>query len=230
MVRVFSFTLFGSDIKYWKGLLKNISSIEEKFPGWEVWVYCGDGIPEDVYILLSMHTCVKLIATHQDGMVNKFYRFFAIDDPSVDICIIRDADSRVYARDESCIRDFLASDALVHIIRDHPNHHHRMMAGMWGIKQEAMHVCLNGVRLKEFFDQWTLGRPSTEFWSDTEFLCEIIYPKGVYRAMIHDETQQFEPSPFKTPFHIPIGEDDFIGQVYEFSSDGHETRKFSYHT
>lgn len=229
MVNVFSFTLFGSDPKYWKGLLKNVELIETKFPNWQIWVSCGDEIPEDVLISLNEHKCVKLIPTHQTGMLNKFYRFFAIDEPSVDICIVRDADSRIFERDEACIREFLESEKLVHIIRDHPNHHHRMMAGMWGIKREAIEECLHGFKLQRLFDQWKEVRPSNEFWSDTEFLCQVIYPNIVHRSLIHDETQNFEPPSFRTPFRVPLTNNDFIGQVYEFSADRTEMRKFPYH-
>lgn len=228
MVKVFSFTLFGNEAKYCKGLLKNITIIEEKFPGWQVWVYCGDNIPEHIVFSLADHPSVKIIPTHQTGMVNKFYRFFAIDDLSVEVCIVRDADSRIYERDESCIREFLDSENLVHIIRDHPNHHHRMMAGMWGIKQDAVQRFFNGMKVQELFNVWKQSRTSDEFWSDTEFLCQVVYGNVVYHAMIHDETQQFEPPAFHTPFRVPRTEDHFIGQVYEFSAEGVETSKFQY--
>lgn len=230
MVKVFSFSLFGSEDKYCKGLLKNITIIEEKFPDWQVWIYCGEGIPEDILFALHDHICVKLIPTHQDGMVNKFYRFFPIDDASVEICIIRDADSRIYERDRGCIQEFLMSDKLVHIIRDHPNHHHQMMAGMWGIKKNAIHKHFQGSTLQSLFNTWKAKRPTHDFWNDTQFLCEEIYPRVVYDSIIHDETQHFEPLAVRTKFPFPLIENHFVGQVYEFSSTQEEYQKFSYNT
>ncbi len=226
MVNVFSFTLFGDQDKYWKGLLKNVQLIEQYFPGWEVWVYCGDGIPEDILLELYDHPCVKLIPTGQTGMINKFYRFFAIDDPSVDICIVRDADSRIYKRDEACIRKFLASEKVTHILRDHPNHHHKIMAGMWGIKKEARSYLEFPIRT--LFEQWKQSKVSSDFWSDTLFLCEMIYPRIAQISMIHDELQHYEPIAFRTPFPYPLIENHFIGQVYEFDSNGVEIQKFKY--
>jgi hypothetical protein len=226
MVNVFSFTLFGSEDKYCKGLLRNVALVEEFFSGWEVWVYCGDGIPEDILLELHDHTCVKLIPTGQTGMINKFYRFFAIDDPSVETCLIRDTDSRLYERDRACIQEFLQSPRLIHIIRDHPNHHHTMMAGMWGIKGDARSYL--GMPIQELFHVWKEQHPSSKFWSDTQFLCEVIYPLVLTVAMIHDETQEFEHPVRKQPFPYPLVESHFIGQVYEFSSTGQEIQKFSY--
>jgi hypothetical protein len=226
MVNVFSFTLFGSEDKYCKGLLKNIAVIETTFPGWEVWVYCGEGIPEDIYFCLHTFKCVKLIPTGQTGMVNKFYRFFAIDTPSVEICIVRDADSRIYERDQACIQEFLKSEKAVHIIRDHPNHHHRMMAGMWGIKKQALFFLQNHVQ--DLFGAWAQTQPSGDFWSDTLFLCECVYPRIYNQALIHDEIQTFEPPMWKQPFRVPLQATHFIGQVYEFDQGGKEYPKFPY--
>lgn len=230
MVKVFSFTLFGSQDKYCKGLLKNIALIEEKFPGWEVWVYCGDGVPEDFYLTLSQHPCVKLIPTGVEGMENKFYRFFAIDDPSVEVAIVRDADSRVYERDQACIQEFLESEKFVHIIRDHPNHHHRMMAGMWGIKKEAVKHCLGGRPIASYFQEWKASQPANGFWSDTEFLCKDLYVHFMGDCLIHDETQRIDSPFWKRPFPTPLIGDHFIGQVYEFGPNGDELCKFKYNT
>jgi hypothetical protein len=226
MVNVFSFTLFGGEDKYCKGLLKNIAVIETSFPGWEVWVYCGEDIPEDILLELADHSCVRLLPTHQEGMINKFYRFFAIDTPEVEICIVRDADSRIYERDQACIHDFLQSEKVIHIIRDHPNHHHRMMAGMWGIKKQALFFLQT--RIQELFESWKLTQPSGDFWSDTLFLCEIVYPKIALVSMIHDELHHFEPAEFKAPFSYPLVGTHFIGQVYEFGSQNQETCKYEY--
>ena len=226
MKSVFSFSLFGNQDKYCKGLLKNITIIEKVFPAWEVWVYCGDGISEDVLVDLHEHACVRLIPTKEEGMVNKFYRFFAIDEPDVGTCIVRDADSRIYERDQACIQDFIESEKFCHIIRDHPNHHHLMMAGMWGIKKSALFFLQNPIQT--LFHQWKQTKVSSDFWSDTLFLCDMIYPKVAHVSMIHDEYHHYEPPEFKTAFRYPLLEKHFIGQVYEFDSSGEEYQKFSY--
>lgn len=228
MKKVFSFTLFGNEAKYCKGLLKNIDLIQMHFPEWETWVYCGDGISEEMYVTLFEKPKVKLIPTNQTGMINKFYRFFAIDDPDVEICIVRDADSRIYERDQACIREFLESDKVLHIIRDHPNHHHVVMAGMWGMRKCGEDILQ--IPISVLCSRWLRTQPPSTFWSDTVFLCQEIYPRLVNYALIHDETQRFESEDKKTPFPYPIVGEHFIGQVYEFDKDGMETTKFTYKT
>jgi hypothetical protein len=226
MVCVFSFILFGSQDKYCKGLLKNIECIQSEFPDWEVWVYIGNGVPPTLVNHIESISKVRCIFTGLDGMVNKIYRFFPIDDPNVDICIIRDADSRIYTRDIECIKDFLNSTALLHIIRDHPNHFHRMMAGMWGIKKGAIEQSIENI-----FQLWKKGHSTTDFWDDTHFLTNVIYPMAVSKALVHDELHSFEPVSMKMNHRVPIEDGlHFIGQVYEYNEEGNEYPKFTdYH-
>ena len=223
MKRVFSFTLFGSQEKYWKGLLVNIDLIHEKFPGWEIWVYIGNDVPDTVLHTLESKS-VTLIETHETGMVNKFYRFFPIDDLYIETCIIRDADSRIYERDESCIRDFMLSDEGAHIIRDHPNHHHKMMAGMLGIKQGVL-----GIPIRFLFEHWRKSSGTSNFWDDTDFLVQLIYPRISHYALVHDEHRNYGEEGQKATLKVGIRDGlHFVGQVYEYDENGVEFPKFPY--
>ena len=206
-------------------MYKNIELVEKQFPEWWIYIWIGDGVPEDVILHLSEKEKVKLIPTHQSGLMNMSYRFFSIDDPDVGIMCVRDADSRVTERDAACINEFVNSEKLFHIIRDHPNHHHTIMGGMWAIKKGL----LNG-KLQDAFNLWKQQHTATEFWNDMDFLRSIFYPHVVPYAMIHDEIQHFEPQEWHTPFSIPLDDtkQHFIGQVYEFDTDGKEYPKYPY--
>lgn len=219
MKRVFSFSLFGSAEKYWHGLLVNIDVIQKNFPGWEVYVWYGGGTPDDIVSKIKEIPIVKLIPTNETGLINMSYRFFSIDDPEVEVAIIRDADSRVYERDRMCIQEFVNSNKLFHIIRDHPNHHHRIMGGMWGIKKGLLHK-----KLQDIFIEWRQTNTATEFWNDMDFLRDIFYPAVIPVAMIHDELQNFEVNQIKTPFPYPLddGKKHFIGQIYHFDDKQNE--------
>ena len=221
---VFSFSLFGSLDKYCKGLLCNIHIINEKFPEWFIWVYVGNDVPAHILNSLQTNPTVRVFFTGEIGIINKVYRFFPIDNPSVHICIIRDADSRVYELDEKCIREFISSDRLFHIIRDHPNHFHKIMAGMFGIKKGLLKESL-----QQSFITWRRDNFSNDFWDDTHFLCNIIYPKVVYASLIHDDLHNFETEYLKLPISTEIGDGShFIGQVYEYDANGNEFPKFNY--
>jgi hypothetical protein len=223
MVNVFSFTLFGSSDKYCKGLLRNIELIHEFFPDFETWVYLGNDVPAHILQALQESKNVRCIFTGEVGLVNKFYRLFAIDSPEVDVCFVRDADSRIFARDRSTVKDFLESDKLFHIVRDHPNHNHKIMAGIISIRKGLL-----SQNLQDIFDEYRKSNEVITFWNDQEFLREIFYPRVLSVSMIHDDLQQFEPYSMKTRFKEPIGDAlHFVGQVYEFDENGNEYPKFT---
>jgi hypothetical protein len=198
MVKVFSFCLYGSKDKYVKGLLKNIELISAEFPDFEIWVYIGDDVP-----YLPSFDNVKYIHTGVNGHENMFYRFFPIDDDSVEVAIVRDADSRVYSRDVRFIREFLASDKKFHSIKDHINHFDcgRILAGMWGIKKGLLKV-----KLYDLFLNWKTHSSCCDFWDDARFIWEI-YPLVMGSMLLHDK--------------IDMNEKHFVGQVYDFK-DGEE--------
>lgn len=224
MENVFSFSLFGSADKYCKGLLRNIALVNEKFPDWFIWVYVGNDVPAHILNSLQTNPTVRIFFTGEIGLINKIYRFFPIDNPTVKVCIVRDTDSRIYERDETCIREFISSERLFHIIRDHPNHSHKIMAGMFGIKKG-----LFTESLQDMFMTWRKENFTNDFWDDTHFLCKIIYPKVVYASLIHDDLHQLEPPHLKAPILIEIGDGShFVGQVYEYDSNGNEFPKFNY--
>lgn len=220
MVYVFSFVIYGNEKKYTQGLLINIQLIQNKYPDWKVWIYYGSDVNESMLLEYKSYNNTLLIPTNNTGYISKFYRYFPIDDSSVDICIVRDADSRVSDRDATCINEFLISPCLFHIIRDHPNHNHRIMAGMWGIKKGALNK-----PIIELFDDWKQNN-TFDFWSDTRFLVDCIYPKVFKNSLIHDDINRYN----EYCKSIPHCRDDmhFIGQVYEFSNTGIEYPKFKY--
>ena len=220
MLSVFSFVIYGNDKKYTNGLLANIKLIQDKYPSWKVWVYYGSDLDESTLSNYSKYPNVVLIPTNATGYLTKFFRYFPIDDSHVDICIIRDADSRVNDRDKVCINEFLNSDKLFHIIRDHPNHYRTIMAGMWGIKKGALAESIQGL----FFNWKQLN--TIDFWSDTKFLTDCIYPKVYKISLIHDDLNLCNDSPQSIP-HLRDG-NHFIGQVYEYTDTGEEYPKFNY--
>jgi len=223
MVKVFAFSLFGSQDKYCKGVQKNVELINIYFPEWKIWIYIGNDVPTNIINLLENNYTVKLIYTNAYGNENKFYRYLPIDDESVEICIIRDADSRVYERDRYCIHDFINSDKLAHIIRDHQNHVQKVMAGMWGIKKEL----LGELKVYDIIQDWKKTNTVSEFWDDTNILCEKLYPLMLSSLLVHDDYNNYEPLEIKKNFLVSNGDSlHFIGQVYEYNEEGNEFPKF----
>ena len=132
-MKVFSFCIYNSyNALYYEGLLDNINIIKTHYPEWGIYVYVGNDVPEDFVNSLSG---VIVQYTNEKGPINMLYRFLAIEQPGVDLMLVRDADSRVHWKDRWAINEFVNSPYLAHTIRDNPVHCIPMLGGLWGLKR-----------------------------------------------------------------------------------------------
>jgi hypothetical protein len=213
-MKVFTFTLYGTNPKYVRGLHENIKIISEKFPDFKVAVFCGNDAP--VHEFANYPHVVLGPAKYPDHLA-RLDRFCAIDDKNVEIMIVRDSDSRINERDEWCIREFIKSPHMAHIIRDHPYHTTQIMAGLWGIKQG----CIRHLDMRRYIDLYIQqNRHIRRQDCDQHFLRDIIYPKIVDMSLIHgcvkmNAHEEIVSIPFKHD-HI------FCGQAIEYTNEGAE--------
>jgi len=218
MKQVFSFCIYGTGDKYCYGLQKNIHLIHTQWPTFEIYVYIGTPtIPQWLVDFLKGEPYVKCIETKAHGAHNMMFRFLPIDDPDVDLMIVRDADSRVDARDVAGIQEFLNSDKLCHIVRDHAYHNHPIMGGIWALKRGAIPFTM-----KSQYDTWTAKHRNElqNYNNDQTFLEKCIYPYVKEKALIHDYLpRKFETNRSKLCVRQitspPRTGQFFIGQIYE---------------
>lgn len=216
---VFSFSLYGSSPKYTHGALANARIIKERFPAALMYVYTADSVPTDIRDQLTAMSHVRVIPVPtREGSKGMFDRFLAIDASECDIMFIRDADSRIHARDAACIEDFLAEPSkMIQIVRDHKYHTSRIMGGMFGIRKEA----LAGATMAALISASRCY--GTGYGCDQQFLQTEFYThRFLEKAQIYDRYGRFEPAAALTPFRVPIIDNLFIGQVHEFREDGSE--------
>jgi hypothetical protein len=127
-----------------------------------------------------MYSNVVLKETGKMGSVNMFERFFAIDDPDVEIMMVRDADSHVHWKDRWAINEFLKNDNFVaHIIRDNVEHTSKMMGGLWGIRKSA------GIVIRDLYNLYKANPVDRGYGDDQSFLTVYIYPYIWSRALVH---------------------------------------------
>jgi hypothetical protein len=207
-MNVFSFTLYGSNPKYVHGMIENVKIIETKFPSWYTYIYYFD-IPHWAYTILRRSPNVKMIPAEFHDIRARMERYYPIDDEDVDVMIVRDSDSRIHERDEWCIRQFLESNKVLHMIRDHPHHDWRIMSGLWGLKKA-------GVPFKFRDTVHDYIRSHTIIWcSDMDFLGDMVYPYLVDKSLVHgiiklDARETLIDIPF------PVVNHNFCGQVMDY--------------
>jgi len=140
MKPIVSFTLFGTEMKYYVGAEKNIVEINKLLPDWEVRIYYhSDFIINDyiekLNILGAKLVDVKGIKFGEKESIHfpYFWRFlsFLENVPS----IVRDLDSRFSEREVKYIKSWIESDKDYFIIRDHP-WQAPVPSGLFGMKKK----------------------------------------------------------------------------------------------
>jgi hypothetical protein len=208
-MNVFSFCLYGGEeYRYYQGLLENVALIGRYFPTWKVYVYYAPDVTEAMVKHLSACTSVVLRPTGEHGAINMIHRFYAIDEPDVNIMMVRDADSRVHWKDRWAIREFVASNYNAHTIRDNIEHTACMMGGLWGIKKAA------NINLHTEYDYFK-NNPNEKhgMGHDQNFLQECIYPKVRATLLVHFSNGRARLGEIAVEFPFDWTNDIYCGRV-----------------
>lgn len=209
MVNVFSYCLYGPENpRYYPPMLTNIQLIQAHFPTWNVYVYVAPDVPQTMLDKLASYPNVVVKQTGITGAKNMIERFFAIDEPEVDVMMVRDADSYVHHRDRWAIRSFLSTAYDAHTIRDHEQHTARMMGGLWGIRKSA------GLRIRDLYASYTedtsLGHRVAH---DQNFLMDVVYPRVINRLLVHYSKGPVFKGETAFPFPFQWSSDFFCGRT-----------------
>jgi len=208
--KVVSFSLWGADPKYTIGALRNIVCCDELLPDFECWFYVHEpSVPLEIIDMLKRAPKTRVILRSESISKARMWRFEAIDDPDVEIMLSRDTDSRITAREKNAIDAWLASGKTFHIMRDHPYHSDRVMAGMFGTRKTSF-------TWKDRIDMFNNGNNTYNY--DQIFLYNNVYPYIVNDSVIHASFHRHEAH--ATDF--PDARDDeyhFVGEyVYHDES------------
>lgn len=215
-----SMSLYGNDPKYIQGAISNARLKDTYFPGWALRFYVSRSIPTDVVQKLKdlgaeiRHPPESLM----DDKFGTFWRFLPADENTVDRFISRDCDSRLNARDRFAVEEWIESERMCHVLRDHPNHYLPMLAGLWGCNNRLLrekNTSMNHL-LEHFFNsEPKCNNGNMEWGCDQTFLNDVIWPLIEEMGQIgHDSffcTRRRNSVGFPTPRDT---NDQFVGQVF----------------
>ncbi len=200
MKKLVCYSLWGDNPKYTIGAIKNAKQIKKIYPGWIARFYCGTSVPAEILEALQQEQAeIKLMNVPGDwsGM---FWRFEAIADADVSVMISRDTDSRLTHRESAAVNEWLQSDKLFHVMRDHPEHNTEILGGMWGARKPILQD------INHLMKAYNKG----DFWQvDQNFLREVVWPRISYTVCVHD------PFFAKIPFPRRREGYEFVGQVWD---------------
>jgi hypothetical protein len=217
--KIISFALWGENPMYLKGAVANARQAAEYYPGWETWFYVGRSVHPAVQERLSKAGAGIILMNdlRLPPWEGKFWRMLPIADPIVDVCIIRDCDSRFSKREAAAVNEWLDSDKSAHVMRDHRLHTSPIMGGMWGARKGFL------PDFKKLLDEWLLGMQSGANrgtrWckngkSDQGFLGNAVWPRIQGKVFVHDDRKHFSQE--ERPFSVqPTAAHLFVGQVWD---------------
>lgn len=176
---IIAFSLWGSDPRYVKNAIHNIRALPYVYPGWTCRFYVDDSVPQEtVNDLLRRGAQVVKMGRNQ-SFQGLFWRFHAANDENADYFMCRDADSILNIRERCAVDEWLASDKLFHVMRDHLSHSEIMLAGMWG------GVCGLLPEMGQFIGAYKpVATPTKHI--DQWFLRTEVWPIIRHSVMIHD--------------------------------------------
>jgi hypothetical protein len=211
MVNTFSFCLYGGyNERYYPGMIANITLAQKHFPDWKVFVWIGPDVEPDFIEKLKTHPNVVLRETGVTGSANMIHRFYTIDEPDVDLMMVRDADSIIHWKDRWAINEFVKSGFLAHTIRDNIEHTAPLMGGLWGIRKSA------GVSLRDEYAKYIEDKSKGHRLAhDQNFLYDAIYPKVLPRLLVHYSNNRGRVGEHAVEFPFKWTNDIYCGRIEE---------------
>ena len=226
-MNIFSFCLYGTDLKYYLGLRENLKLINAYFPTYLIYLYVGN-IARDDYIkeYQTQFNNVCVIYTYKNGAVNMLYRYKPLVLAGINSVIIRDADSEVNERDRYCINDFINNDDshfVCQVIRDNFWHKSKITGGLSFFKniQEFTKHNLTIIQLefnKLFADieqTYSVDDDKYIYGTDENTLNEKIYPHIKNHILVYTNISAFQGEKYKFIDFTNTGT-NFCGNVNDY--------------
>ena len=205
--KVISFSLFGHGSRYFIGARENLALQPIIYPGWICRFYVAENIPSYHIDALRSGGAEIVIMRPEPGTVGTLWRFLALDEKDIGVCIIRDADSRLNEREKHAVEAWLSSDKHYHIMRDHTVGPRNIIpACSWGAKGNSP-VALN---MRQEAENYIPRAPHLGYGVDEGFLKRVVYPRICHQALIHTIHPPF-PSEIVYPFPKSVSEDERHG-------------------
>jgi hypothetical protein len=187
---VIAMTLYGSELRYTMGAIRNAELALQNFPGWKLRIYTETPsenprwgiVPQTVRDKLkSLGAELYFMEPYEDFVPPMMWRFLVADDTWVENFIVRDSDSRLRERDAEAVATWLQTGKPFMCIRDHPSHAaYAISGGLWGGKPARLREILR----RSWRDM--MKGVGKDYLQDMAFLNYVVWPKIQQHAYCMD--------------------------------------------
>jgi hypothetical protein len=230
-MNIFSFCIYGQDMKYYLGLEENARIINEYYPDYHIYIYYGTNCNKPFLDgLLKEYTNVSLFETGKDGAVNMIYRYSPLILDGLERVIVRDADSEINERDRWCINDFihLKDDSrLCQVIRDHYWHKSRITGGLSHFRVKGLIYEKIKEEFLTIFREIDEGVHCFQYGSDENVLNHRISPILQEYVLVYSNICVYEGETVRSIDFVNDGT-NFCGNVVDYILLSSETESCGY--
>jgi hypothetical protein len=214
-VKIISYSLWGNRKLYVEGAMANGIDAREIYPGWKTNIAVHKDVNKNtISKLREIFDIVKIYDDDASEYRGLFWRFDAMVYGGMEVCLIRDTDSRLSDKEFQAVQEWLVSDKQIHNMRDNIYHFAPIMGGLWGIKQEGP------INIR-FFHKILMSHNLGEYGCDQRILGRLY--KGIKdQVMSHDDSLRY--GSVKFPPHKPLEQGAFIGDC--ITMDGETNKKY----
>jgi len=211
MKQAISFSLYGSDLRYCVGAIKNAIIAQEILDEeYDLIFFVGQSVPSWVISTLRLFPNVQIIQTDApEDHTAKMWRFLACE-LDYDFVAFRDADARLSLRELNAHEEFIESGLDAHIMKDHPiGHNYPINAGMFTVRSALFKDIRTLIESAEISDYYT---------QDQDFLRNLIYPRIQFSCFVHDEfyDTDVEGKSLRKPYLLePVNQVSHIGAALD---------------
>ncbi len=179
--------------RYLDGIQMNAEAASRLYPEWFIRVYHNETDVAKLCRIACSNSNVDLCQVAETPMLGDvrwvmptLWRFLPLADEQVAEAAFRDADSLLSAREAAAVAEWRRSKHPVHVMRDHPSHDMRMLAGMWGAKVAQVRNTWRKVLLAMLRDPGARPPHELKEGSDQFLLSYYVWPWASGRSMQHD--------------------------------------------
>lgn len=213
--KVISFSLWGTDLKYCIGAIRNCEIAKKVYPNWELYFYVDLLVPPMVIHQLR-NLGAKIIQKNEiGGWRGQQWKLEILDSLGENDCaIFRDADSRLNYREKACVDKWIESGKKFMNMRDHTWHQaSQILGGMWGAK---------GGSIPNITQKINSYKNRDKYENDYHFLQEIVLPYMQKDVILFDEVLSNYPFPKERSY------DDysfFVGESFDENDKPNEQHR-----
>ena len=180
-MKYITYSFWGQDERFGIGAIQNAELAKKLFPDWTCIFYHDDTVDAKYPKILSNFSNTEVINVESISEGYKhvhgaFWRFFPLFEREGHF-IVRDTDSRLTVREARAVNEWVQSDKIFHVIRDHESHYEwPVLAGLWGMK---------GIVHPYFHKQMQKYWLANFYTVDQVFLAREIWPNVQQHSLVH---------------------------------------------